>query len=70
VPLALLGLLGANGMLLLMTAVFRTMALPWWLVFPALLLLFGPPRVWYLRKRPSYLPLITFLLMAVLFVVF
>lgn len=67
VPLALLGLLGANGMLLLLTAVFQAMALPGWFVLPALLLLFGPPRVWYLQKRPSYLPLVTFFLLILLY---
>lgn len=63
VPLALLGLVGVNGMLLLLTAVLQSLLLPWYFLLPALLLLFGPPRVWYLLKRPSLLPLITFLLM-------
>jgi hypothetical protein len=66
VPLALLGLVGVNGMMLLLTAVFQSLALPWYFLLPALLLLFGPPRVWYLCKRPSFLPLLTFLLMLVL----
>jgi hypothetical protein len=70
VPLALLGLLGVNGMLLLLTAVFHSLRLPWYFLLPALLLLFGPPRVWYLVKRPSYLPLLTFLLMIIMVVLF
>ncbi|MBX3054834.1 MAG: hypothetical protein KF770_00025 [Anaerolineae bacterium] len=65
VPLALVGLVGVNGMMVLLTAVFQSLLLPWYLLLPALLLLFGPPRVWYLCKRPSFLPLITFLLMVV-----
>ncbi len=63
VPLALLGLAGVNGMMLLLTAVLQSLSLPWYILLPALLLLFGPPRVWYLCKRPSLLPLISFLLM-------
>ncbi len=69
VPLALLGLAGVNGMMLLLTAVFQSLLLPWYLLLPALLLLFGPPRVWYLCKRPSLLPLISFLLMLFLLVI-
>jgi hypothetical protein len=62
-PLALLGLVGVNGMMMMMTAVLHSLNLNWWLILPALLLLFGPPRIWVLAKRPSPLPLITFLLL-------
>jgi hypothetical protein len=62
-PLALLGLLGVNGMMLLLTAVLQAMPLPWWLILPALLLLFAPPRIWYVVKRPSYIPILSFLLL-------
>ncbi|HRQ38866.1 MAG TPA: hypothetical protein PLD25_13245 [Chloroflexota bacterium] len=69
VPLAALGLVGVNGMMVLLTAVFQSLSLPWYFLLPALLLLFGPPRVWYLCKRPSVLSLISFLLMLVLLVI-
>ncbi|MCL4262786.1 MAG: hypothetical protein KJ069_06205 [Anaerolineae bacterium] len=69
VPLALLGLAGVNGMMLLLTAVFQSLHLPWYLLLPTLLLLFGPPRVWYFVKRPSFLPVISFLLLTLLLVV-
>ncbi len=71
-PLALLGLLGVNGMALLLTAAFRASFSLWqWpRLLPAallagvwLLLLFAPPRIWYLTKRPSWIPLITFIVM-------
>ena len=70
VPLALFGLLGINGMLLLYTAVLQGMALSSWLILVALLLLFGPPRLWYLTKRPSWPPLVTFLIMLLFFASF
>lgn len=66
-PLALMGLLGVNGMLLLLTAVLHSLNLAWWLTLPALLLLFAPPRIWVLAKRPSAFPLITFLLLIVVY---
>ncbi|HID51776.1 MAG TPA: hypothetical protein EYP41_07055 [Anaerolineae bacterium] len=76
VPLALLGLLGVNGMMLLLTAVFRAEFSLWqwprtlWFALPAgmwLLLLFTPPRIWYLTKRPSWTPVITFIIMLIYF---
>ena len=75
-PLALLGLLGVNGMALPLTAVFRAEFSLWqWpRTLPAalsagawLLLLFAPPRVWYLTKRPSWTPIITFIVMLAYF---
>ncbi len=72
VPMALLGLLGANGMLLLLTAVLRAHLSLWAIpqtifagIFSTvwLLLLFAPPRMWYLTKRPSWLPIISFAIM-------
>lgn len=69
VPLALVGLAGVNGMLLLLTAVLQSLLFPWYFLLPTLLLLFGPPRVWYLVKRPSLLPVISFLLMLLLLVI-
>lgn len=69
VPLALFGLLVINGMMLLLTAVVRSFELgQGWLVL-ALLLLFAPPRLWYVRKRPSYLPILSFLLLLIALVV-
>lgn len=76
VPMALLGLWGVNGMMLLLTAVFRaTFTLwqwprTWWAALLAaiwLLLLFAPPRIWYLTKRPSWTPVITFFIMLLYF---
>ena len=76
VPLALFGLLGVNGMMLLLTAVFRAEFSLWqwprtlWAALPAgvwLLLLFAPPRIWYLTKRPSWTPVITFIIMLIYF---
>ncbi len=62
-PLALLGLLAVNGMMLLFTAVFQAINLPLWLVLPSLIVLFGPPRLWYVTKRPSWPPVVTFLVL-------
>ncbi len=64
--LALLGLLGVNGMLLLGTAVLQsTQLFSGWLgmigVFVLLVLLFVPPRVWFLVKRPSLLATVSYL---------
>ena len=64
--LALLGLLGVNGMLLLGTAVLQsTQFFSGWLgmigAFVLLVLLFLPPRVWYLAKRPSLLAALSYL---------
>ncbi|MEZ4591585.1 MAG: hypothetical protein R3D55_10670 [Chloroflexota bacterium] len=62
--LALLGLLGVNGMLLLGTAVLQNLFSGWLGMigaFGLLVLLFGPPRVWYLRKRPSLLAALSYL---------
>jgi branched-subunit amino acid transport protein len=64
--LALLGLLGVNGMLLLGTAVLQSTNLfSGWLgmigAFGLLVLLFAPPRVWYLAKRPSLLAALSYL---------
>lgn len=76
VPLALFGLLGVNGMMLLLTAVFRAELSLWqWprtllaalLAGIWLLLLFAPPRIWYLTKRPSWTPVITFIIMLIYF---
>lgn len=58
--LTLLALLGVNGMVLLGTAVLQSTNLfSGWLgmvgAFVLLVLLFAPPRVWYLAKRPSLL---------------
>ena len=66
--LALLGLLGVNGMLLLGTAVLHSTNLfSGWLgmvgAFVLLLLLFGPPRIWYLVKRPSLLATFSYLIL-------
>jgi hypothetical protein len=63
---ALLGLLGVNGMLLLGTAVLQaTQLFTGWLgaigAFVLLVLLFAPPRVWYLAKRPSLLATVSYL---------
>ncbi|GJM42269.1 MAG: hypothetical protein DHS20C20_25510 [Ardenticatenaceae bacterium] len=63
--LALLGLLGVNGMLLLATAVLQASGFfSGWLgaigAFVLLVLLFAPPRVWYLMKRPSLLATISY----------
>ena len=64
--LTLLGLLGVNGMLLLGTAVFHSTALfNGWLgmvgAFVLLVLLFAPPRIWFLSKRPSLLATVSYL---------
>ena len=64
--LALLGLLGVNGMLVLGTAVLQaTNLFNGWLgivgAFVLLGLLFAPPRVWYLVKRPSFLATLSYL---------
>lgn len=64
--LTLLGLLGINGMLLLGTAVLRSTALfSGWLggvlAFGLLLLLFAPPRILFLQKRPSLLATVSYL---------
>lgn len=76
VPMALFGLLGVNGMMLLLTAVFRAEFSLWqWprtllaalLAGIWLLLLFAPPRIWYLTKRPSWTPVITFTIMLIYF---
>ncbi len=64
--LALLGLLGVNGMLVLGTAVLHATerfsggagAVG---AFVLLALLFGPPRLWYLAKRPSLLAAVSYL---------
>jgi hypothetical protein len=66
--LALLGLLGINGMLLLGTAVLQATAFfNGWLglvgAFIWLLLLFAPPRIWFLTKRPSLLATISYLIL-------
>jgi branched-subunit amino acid transport protein len=63
---ALLGLLGVNGMLLLGTAVLQaTQLFTGWLgavgAFVLLVLLFAPPRVWFLAKRPSLLATVSYL---------
>ncbi len=64
--LALLGLLGVNGMLLLGTAVLQSLnVFSGWLgmsgAFVLLGLLFAPPRIWYLAKRPSLLATFSYL---------
>jgi hypothetical protein len=66
--LALLGLLGVNGMLVLATAVLQsTPFFTGWLgiigAFVMLVLLFLPPRIWFLAKRPSLLATISYLLL-------
>ncbi|WP_420640675.1 hypothetical protein [Candidatus Leptofilum sp.] len=66
VGLALLGLLGVNGAVLMGTAVLQsTQFFSGWLgmigAFGLLLLLFLPPRVWYLAKRPSLLTTASYL---------
>jgi hypothetical protein len=66
VGLALLGLLGVNGMLLLGTAVLQaTGFLSGWLgavgTFVLLVLLFAPPRIWFSAKRPSLLAALSYL---------
>ncbi len=71
VGLALLGLLGVNGMLLLGTAVLQaTNLFSGWLGtiggFLLLGLLFLPPRLWYLRKRPSLLATLSYLALLLL----
>ena len=63
--LALLGLLGVNGMLLMGAAVLQaTNLFTGWLgiigAFVLLLLLFAPPRIWFLAKRPSLLATISY----------
>lgn len=64
--MALLGLLGVNGMLLLGTAVLQASGFfSGWLglvgAFVLLVLLFVPPRVWFLVKRPSLLATFSYL---------
>lgn len=64
--LALLALLGVNGMVLLGTAVLQaTTFFTGWLGaiggFALLVLLFAPPRVWFLSKRPSLLAALSYL---------
>jgi hypothetical protein len=68
-PLTFLSLLFINGMVIVGTAVMAT-ALQRRQLSPAaqglILLLsavcfWGPPRVWYLRKRPSLLPILSYL---------
>lgn len=76
IPMALLGLLGTNGMLVLITAVFRAHLFLWtvpqtilmaMLATLLLIILFGPPRIWYLTKRPSWIPLVSFVVMLLYF---
>jgi len=62
----LLALLGVNGMLLLGTAVLQsTMLFTGWPgmigAFVLLVLLFAPPRIWFLAKRPSLLAALSYL---------
>ncbi|MBK8904018.1 MAG: hypothetical protein IPM53_22745 [Anaerolineaceae bacterium] len=64
--LALLALLAVNGMVLLGTAVLQaTQLFTGWLgaigAFGLLVLLFAPPRMWYLVKRPSLLAALSYL---------
>ncbi|GJM40315.1 MAG: hypothetical protein DHS20C20_05970 [Ardenticatenaceae bacterium] len=64
--LALLGLLVVNGAVLVGTAVLQsTQFFNGWLgavgAFLLLVLLFLPPRIWYLSKRPSLLATISYL---------
>ncbi|MCB8977111.1 MAG: hypothetical protein H6657_06750 [Ardenticatenaceae bacterium] len=64
--LALLALLGVNGMVVLGTAVLQsTTFFTGWLGaiggLVLLVLLFAPPRVWYLSKRPSLLASVSYL---------
>lgn len=71
VGLALLGLLGVNGMLLVGTAVLHaTQLFSGWLgaigAFVLLVVLFAPPRVWYLAKRPSLLTTLSYLALLLL----
>ena len=66
VGLALLALLGVNGMLLLGTAVLQsTQLFSGWPgmvgAFGLLVVLFAPPRVWFLAKRPSLLAALSYL---------
>ena len=68
VGLALLGLLGVNGMLLLGTAVLHSTGIfTGWLgavgALVLLILLFAPPRVWFLAKRPSLLATLSYLIL-------
>ncbi|MCA9943679.1 MAG: hypothetical protein KC449_09375 [Anaerolineales bacterium] len=65
VGLALLALLGVNGMLLLGTAVLQSTQLfsswPGMVgAFGLLVVLFAPPRVWFLAKRPSLLAALSY----------
>ncbi len=58
-----LGLVGVNGMVLLVTAVLATYNLSWVWALPLLLIfafMFIPPRLVYWQKRPSALSLLTF----------
>ncbi|WP_420629351.1 hypothetical protein [Candidatus Leptofilum sp.] len=64
--LVLLGLLMVNGAVLVGTAVLQSIPLfNGWLgmigAFVLLILLFLPPRIWYLSKRPSLLAAISYL---------
>ncbi len=64
--LALLGLLGVNVLVLLGTAVLQsTTFFTGWLgavgAFLLLVLLFAPPRLWFLSKRPSLLAALSYL---------
>ncbi len=63
--LALLALLGVNGMVVLGTAVlqatqFFSGVLGLIGAFGLLVLLFAPPRIWYLAKRPSLLTALSY----------
>lgn len=64
--LMLLALLGVNGMLLLGTVVLHSTTLfTGWLgaigAFVLLVLLFAPPRIWFLVKRPSLWATVSYL---------
>ena len=64
--LALLALLGVNGMVVLGTAVLHSTQLFHSILgqigaFVLLVLLFAPPRIWFLAKRPSLLATLSFL---------
>lgn len=70
--LALAGLLGVNGMLLMVTALGKAIAqqvsagptVAWFLAtYALLLLLLGPPRLLYLKKQPYPNALVTFLVL-------
>lgn len=58
-----LGLVGVNGVVLLVTAVLAAYNLSWAWALPLLLIfivMFAPPRLVYWQKRPSALSLLTF----------